>query len=187
LAALTGKLAREDGWTVEQSAAIARHASRLTSSADAFEGAVLAPILSRSLEIPDAIPRLLMNILFPGGNAELGVMQIDPESGQERPESQSGGKENRYAGILSLDTPGLGRLRVRLDYREADGTSRVGGTFSAGGETVDILIAGLPSLERSLQARGIMTDGFKVNDWDARRPTDSRITREHPGGLDIQA
>jgi hypothetical protein len=187
LAALTGKLAKEDGLTVEQSAEISRHASRLTSSADALEGTILAPVLSRSLDIPDAIPRLLMNILFPGGNVELGVMQIDPESGGERRETPSGAKENRYAGILSLETPALGHLRVRLDYRESEDQSRVGGTFSAAGDTVDILIAGLPSLERSLQARGILTDGFRVNDWNSKRAPADRITQPRKGGLDIHA
>jgi hypothetical protein len=187
LSALTGKLAKEDGLTVEQSAEISRHASRLTASADALEGTMLAPVLSRSLDIPDAIPRLLMNVLFPGGNVELGVMQIDPESGQDRRETPSSPKENRYAGILSLETPALGHLRVRLDYRESGDQGRVGGTFNADGDTVDILIAGLPSLERSLQARGILIDGFRVNDWNSKRASADRIRPPLKGGLDIHA
>jgi hypothetical protein len=188
LTTLTSTLARRDGLTIEQSAELSRHAERITAISDAWEGTILTPMLTRSLDVPDAIPRLLLTLLFPGGDAQIAVLQTDKDAkdqGRDQKETGGGEGEGHYAGVIRLNTTGLGQIRVGLDYREVDDAPRVGGKFIATDETVDIIAAGLPSLERSLEARGISSDGFRVIEPSHKRSEPGETPTGRSGGLDI--
>ena len=186
LMTLTSILARRDGLTIEQSAELGRHAGRISAVSDAWEGTILTPMLTRSLDVPDAIPRLLLTLLFPGGDAQIAVLQTDKDTkGRDQKETGSGEGEGHYAGVIRLNTSGLGQIRVGLDYREVDDAPRVGGKFIATDETVDIIAAGLPSLERSLAARGISSDGFRVIEPSHKRSEPGETPTGRSGGLDI--
>ena len=196
LSDLSTKLAAHDTLPADQSAEIARHASRLGALSDAWEGTLVAPMLAHTADVPDAVPRLLMTLLFPGGNVDLAVVERDSE-GQQPPDKQSGSQddENSYSGVIRLNTSTLGQIRIRLDYRESEvsepdnASSSVGGKFSAIARTANLIRSGLPTLESALQARGIESDGFQVNVSESMS-IDNSSPRTFPpksGGLDIKA
>lgn len=200
LAALAERVARTGRWQVEESATIAAHASRLTTLADAFEGALIAPLLTHAADVPDMVPRLLLSLLFPGGNAQLVILQSDkdregsPEKGAR--DRGEGGEENRCIGIISVRTQALGEIRAKLEYREIEEDSRavsapsVSGLFRAVGETADEIRTSVPTLERALEARGIESDGFRVTALQVRtdepKADDKPRSKKSEGGLDIR-
>jgi hypothetical protein len=187
LAEIADRLASSKGLTIEQSGELRTHAARIASAADALEGAIVAPLLSRPIDVPDFIPRILISFMFAGGHAELAVLQPDGEgagAGKEKPGGEGGG-ENRTIGVMRLTTEALGRIRVRMDYVEAEGASRVAGQFVAEADAADEIRRALPSLDRALDARGLKSEGFRViglKAGDESKPSSNRA-----GGLDLRA
>jgi hypothetical protein len=164
LSLLAERLASMRGWTVEQAAGFRAHASHLTTLSDAWEGTILAPMLARSLDVPDAVPRLILQLLFPGGAAEFGVLKPErsgEDAGREDAETPDEGEEE-YIGIIRLTTEGLGHLSVRLDFTETGDGDIVSGRFNVERDASIAIRAGIPSLERALDARGIESAGFRV-------------------------
>ncbi|HDS29853.1 MAG TPA: hypothetical protein ENN67_02290, partial [Firmicutes bacterium] len=104
LSHLAEKIAVMKGWTIEQASGFRAHSSRLATLADAWEGTLIAPLISRSIDVPDAIPRILMNLLFPGGTAEFGVMKAERESpdGSGRGKDESADDSEVYIGIIRI-------------------------------------------------------------------------------------
>lgn len=195
LSVLTSRIVQARGWNIHESATFVNHASHLTTLADAYEGALIAPLLTSAFETPDAIPRLLLSLLFPGGYGEVGIIQPDgtrPDgSGSE--ESDSDERRNNCIGLIRLKTEGLGNLNVKLDFHgdaENDIPPRVSGTFHVEQFAADILRTGIPALDRALDARGIISDGFNVRETGIGRQASktgipARRT-DSSGGLDIK-
>jgi hypothetical protein len=189
LASLAGRLAQASGWSTDQASVLSRHASRLETLADAWEGTLLAPLLTRSLDVPDAVPRLILSLFFPGGTAEFVVLRREPGGGRPSAEGEKreGGEDEgaECIGVLRLHSDALGPVSARLDYHEIEDVRRFGGRFSATGETARAMQASLPSLERALDAHGISCDGFRIVTLAAAE--DEQPPRPGPpGGLDIQ-
>ena len=195
LSLLTSRIVQARGWNIHESATFVNHASHLTTLADAYEGVLLAPLLTSAFETPDAIPRLLLSLLFPGGYGEVGIIQPDgthPDgSGSE--ESDRDDRRNNCTGLIRLKTEGLGDLNVKLDFHgdaENEIPPRVSGTFHAEQFAADTLRTGIPALDRALDARGIISDGFNVRETGIGRQSlktgiPARRT-DMSGGLDIK-
>ena len=195
LSLLSSRIAQARGWNIHESATFVNHASHLTTLADAYEGVLLAPLLTSAFETPDAIPRLLLSLLFPGGYGEVGIIQPDgtrpDESGSE--DSDSDDRRNNCIGLIRLRTEGLGNLNVKLDFHgdaENEIPPRVSGTFHVEEFAADILRTEIPALDRALDARGIISDGFNVRETGIGRQAPqtgipARRT-DTSGGLDIK-
>lgn len=167
---------------------------RLSTLADAWEGTLLAPMLTHVLDVPDAIPRLLISILFPGGTVDLGVLQPDrtdedSQQGKEGEEDEEGGGKQDFVGVIRLTTQGLGSLNVRLDYRETESDRLVSGRFGAEEEAVSVIRSSIPNLESALEARGISSGGFQVGalGLDRRSPAKPSRAVSNENGLDVHA
>jgi hypothetical protein len=168
----------------------------LTSTGDAFEGTIIAPLLTNTPYTLDAIPRLILSILIPGGIGELCIFQPDGSGhrGSETDKSDRHDDRNNCIGIIRLQTENLGSLNVKLDFKESleTGTQpRVSGVFNVDQSVVDPLRSELPSLDRALEARGIQPDGFNVRGIMATQQTvDSpgKVRQvDFTGGLDVKA
>ncbi len=194
LAVLADRIAKHDGWSPGRSAILENHAMRLSTLADAWEGTLLAPMLTHVLDVPDAIPRLLISILFPGGTVDLGVLQPDrtdedSQQGKEGEEDEEGGGKQDFVGVIRLTTQGLGSLNVRLDYRETESDRLVSGRFGAEEEAVSVIRSSIPNLESALEARGISSGGFQVGalGLDRRSPAKPSRAVSNENGLDVHA
>jgi uncharacterized protein YoaH (UPF0181 family) len=187
LATLTQRLAESRGWTVEQSTELRHHAGRISNSTDALEGALIAPLLGRSIDVSDFLPRILFSFLFAGGNADLAVMQPEREGGGEgeRDYEKEDGEQNRAIGVMRLRTEALGRMRILLDYAEADGVSHVGGRFIASTETAEAIRQSISALDRALDARGLTSVGFRIIGLKAEGEN-NRAPTNRAGGLDLK-
>ncbi|MCX6646609.1 MAG: hypothetical protein NTY09_09650 [bacterium] len=195
IARLAEILSHTRGLTIDDSATLRTHASRLTNLADAFEGSLIAPLVTDSRHAPDAIPRLLLSILFPGGHGELGIVQPDGSSPQNRNQNAPSNDNNRGTciGIIRLQTENLGSLNVKLDFQknpELENKCSVTGIFNVDQSIEKPFRSEIPALDRALDARGIQSDGFNVrginivqNDIESpKSPQRNSFT----GGLDIK-
>jgi hypothetical protein len=187
LATLAQRLADSRGWTVEQSTELRQHAGRIANSTDALEGALIAPLLGRSIDASDFLPRILFSFLFAGGNADLAVMQPERngDSGGEPDYDKEDRGQNRTIGVMRLRTEALGRIRILLDYAEMEGVSRVGGRFIASSETAEALRQSISGLDRALDARGLNSQGFRIIGLKAENEN-SRAPTNRAGGLDLK-
>ena len=192
LSMLAERLASQKGWSLEHAADLQAHAVRLTTISDAWEGTLLAPLLTRSLDVADAIPRLLLSLLFPGGVAEFCALRSDRADADEYgrgSDTQERGDDGEYVGIIHLTTEGLGNLNVRLDFKEADERNIVSGRFGVSEEASAVIQPAIPSLERALDARGIESGGFKVVPIGKERQSDGNAESketENNGSLDVR-
>jgi len=157
LSLLADRLARSHGWTVEESAQLSSHAARLANISDAFEGVLLAPLITSSVDVPDAIPRLLLMLMFPGGIAEFGAVQRDGSShgGISDTSVEEGESDDICFGVLRLSTENMGPLNIRIDYSETDDKPSIKGQFRVSEEITEFVRSEIPSLVRALDARGI--------------------------------
>ncbi len=198
LGMLAERMSRTPGLRIEDSSVFSSQASRISNLSNALEGAMLAPLITQAYESPDMIPRLLISLLFPGGNGEFAVLQPGRDgSGTEGDAGRDEGDERgvRTTGVIRLTTPALGELGVRLDYREVEDEKFVSGIFSARGDAAVEIKASLPELETALDARGItIGDGFIVRELaepkvDDRNGDEDEKINSHgsQGGLDIKA
>jgi len=198
LVALIERFTQVKGLPIETASTFSNHALQLTALADALEGSLIAPLLSRVIDIPNMVPRLIINMLFSGGNAELAILQPDgshSDSGTGEGATGDTDEDRCCTGVIRLNTSGLGKIGVRVDYRENDGQSRVEGFFAISSEIADDIRASLPSLERSLDARGIDTGLIRVRSINRNAGNeensggnDKPVNREFGGwgGLDIK-
>ncbi len=203
LATLADRIARAEGWNVEQSSVLQTHASHLSTLANALEGTIVAPIMAHAFDSPDLIPRLLLSLLFPGGHAEFGILQPDKsaDSRHGKDESEdSRGDESRCVGVIRISTDGLGEVAAKLNYREIDedgGDERkitVSGHFTARPDIADEIRSALNNLDNALDARGIESNGFRVIGLEAPANNEklNDETNDEPpsdnetGGLDIR-
>jgi len=186
LSSLAERLAETRGWTVEQSNELRNHAARISSTTDALEGTIIAPLLTHSPDVADFIPRILISFLFTGGHADLAVMQPDEKSGGEgRDTEEKSSESNRTIGVMRLRTEALGRMRVHLDYAETNGDSRVGGRFIVAEETADALKRSISELDRSLDARGLKSEGFRIVGMKSGNDNTDKFTG-NAGGIDLK-
>lgn len=195
LSLLSSRLVQARGWNIQESAIFGNHATRLTTLADAYEGVLLAPLLTSAFETPDAIPRLLLSLLFPGGYGEVVIIQPDGThpDGNGSEDLDRDDRKNNCIGLIRLKTEGLGNLNVKLDFHgdpENGIPSRVSGIFHVEQFAADILRTGIPALDRALDARGIISDGFNVRETGIgrRAPVTGIQARrtDTSGGLDIK-
>jgi hypothetical protein len=195
LANLTENLSNTRGLSIDDSTAFRNHALKLTNLADAFEGSVIAPLVTDSRHAPDAIPRLLLSMLFPGGHGELGIVQPDRSSQQNRDRNAPSKENNREAcvGLIRLQTENLGSLNVKLDFQnisESENKFSVTGIFNVDQSIEKPFRAEIPALDRALDARGIQSDGFNVRGINTvRNEIDSLKSPQinnFTGGLDIK-
>lgn len=194
LANLADSLARVRGLSINDSANFSNHASRITTLADAFEGALIAPLLTESFHAADAIPRLLLSILFPGGSGELGIIQPDSSNPQDQSHPSHEKQENRETciGVIRIQTENLGSLNVKLDFNrisENEGPI-VSGIFSVDSTLEGQFRSEVPALDRALDARGIKSSGFTVRGLNLNQNTNSpnktAMKKDVTGGLDLK-
>jgi hypothetical protein len=186
IALLENRMARAKGWAVEESAVFGNHASRIAAISDALEGAIISPAMARAIDSPDLLPRFLMNLFFPNGQAEIAVLSDSRNREDADQQTKEGNGENHSSGIIRLRTESLGLVNVKLDYREADEERFLKGTFASGEDTSREIRMGLPTLEKSLDAHGIKTEGFRVIETGKARKQETIPKPGSEGGLDIK-
>ena len=185
LATLAQRMAESRGWTVEQSTELRQHAGRIANSTDALEGALIAPLLGRSIDASDFLPRILFSFLFAGGNADLAVMQPERNGDSGGDYEKEDSEQNRTVGVMRLRTEALGSMRILLDYAETEGVSRVGGRFIASSETAEALRQSISGLDRALDARGLKSEGFRIVGLKTESENNPAPTNR-AGGLDLK-
>jgi hypothetical protein len=198
LTSLINKLVSNLSQSVESNARLSAVIAKATSAADALEGTVLAPALSRSADAAGAVPRINLPVEIPGGSSNVLILQPageytgkKPGQGNEKLKTES--ETGHNIGLIQLYMENLGSVRIRVDVKRQvvrdEIRTGVSGRFHIDKVKEDHIGKSLKSLELAMEARGFRNDGFVVirvsNDRAEESAGNNNLTKE--SGLDIKA
>lgn len=187
LSLLVEKLAERMPNNPELAGRISAHAGKIRALSDALEGALIAPLMSKSREIPGALPLIFLEFHIQGGNVEFLALRSEEHTDNLPAQIENSDAGNTFTGILSLKTSGLGEIYVRFDYEENGETGAViSGKFRVDDHLIPVLLGDMHNLESALKARGINVRTFNVT-GNIRNSDIRKNNRIQSSGLDIKA